>query len=143
MLGLSEEMLNRYLNKIIEKTNHSERQVKVFFNFLQNKMAELEITSLDDLLVRYKIISKYSASDREEFYRAIVGLYHSYNFKTLMNILEKEEDTKAHINYLSTKIEEEMKKRISLEVSSKEYQESLEAELDYLKGKQYCIDLLK
>lgn len=140
MLGLTDEKLIKYAEKIIERTKHSEKQVRVFFSVLQNRMDTLEIVSLHDLFVRYDNIYRCDSSKRVELLKEISGVFHLANLQILMDILEKEQEVAELIKYLNSEIEKEIEKRKSLDKSSTEYRESLEREMNYLERQKYYLD---
>jgi flagellar biosynthesis component FlhA len=142
MLGLNNDQLIKYTDKLIKKTEHSTEQVNNFFYVLSNRMNDLHIASLNDLLVRYESIDKYMSSERDALLKEVVGLFHLNNLKVLMNILEKEKHSLKMIKKINEKIQTEEELQKNIDVTSEEYRESLRREKELLERKQYHINCL-
>ncbi|MGD6876992.1 hypothetical protein [Bacillus infantis] len=130
--------LGEYISTLTKKTGYSEESIRGFIKYLQKRMQELDIPSVEDIQQRFSQIHSIQSSERNIFLVSIVGRYHLSTMITLMKVVESENAFKKLLSEVNNELEEVRKQLESIPTHSKEYQDLLETQFNLL-GKQKSL----
>jgi hypothetical protein len=139
-LGLTNDQLARYVDKLIKSTKQSPEQIHKFIVVLVKRFDKLVITSLKDLYVRFNYDKSHS--EQIELLKEVAGVYHLNNLLGLMNILITENNSKDMIKYFDRLIEKEQEKKSKFDFHTEEYRNAVENEIRWLENKKHYINKL-
>lgn len=131
--------IGKYIPLLTKKTGYSEESVRGFIRYLQKRMKELDIPTIEDIQQRYSNIHSIQFSERNIFLVCIVGRYHLSTMMTLMNIIESENTFKELFSKLNAELNVISERMQNFSPHSKEYQELLNQQIILLEKQNDLI----